>query len=102
MCRSSHSMGTMAERSPPEKEVLGHCRRIGNRQEFSGLWALSTHETNRHPSNSQSTTGGLHWVRYVCGALALLVLGAGLYFSQLSGTDPRVYSNDFNVFYHAA
>jgi len=63
---------------------------------------LSTHETNRHPSNSQSTTGRLHWVRYVCGALALLVLGAGLYFSQLSGTDPRVYSNDFNVFYHAA
>jgi alpha-1,2-mannosyltransferase len=34
--------------------------------------------------------------------VALLVLAAGLYFSRLSGTDPRVYSNDFNVFYHAA
>jgi alpha-1,2-mannosyltransferase len=34
--------------------------------------------------------------------LALLVLVSGFYFAGLSGSDPLVYSNDFNVFYHAA
>lgn len=34
--------------------------------------------------------------------LGLLVLVSGFYFAGLSGSDPLVYSNDFNVFYHAA
>lgn len=34
--------------------------------------------------------------------LAVLVLVSGFYFAGLSGSDPLVYSNDFNVFYHAA
>lgn len=34
--------------------------------------------------------------------LALLVLAGGFYFAGRSGSDPLVYSNDFNVFYHAA
>lgn len=34
--------------------------------------------------------------------LASLVLASGFYFAERSGSDPFVYSNDFNVFYHAA
>jgi alpha-1,2-mannosyltransferase len=34
--------------------------------------------------------------------LAVLVLVSGFYFAGRSGSDPLVYSNDFNVFYHAA
>lgn len=37
-----------------------------------------------------------------CAALALFILASGLYFANRSGKDPLVYSNDFNVFYHAA
>lgn len=34
--------------------------------------------------------------------LAVAVLLSGLYFARESGTDPEVYGNDFNVYYHAA
>lgn len=36
------------------------------------------------------------------GLLASATLLGGLYFARQSGTDPHVYNNDFNVFYHAA
>jgi hypothetical protein len=34
--------------------------------------------------------------------LALVVLLSGFYFAQRSGTDPKTYKNDFNVYYFAA
>lgn len=36
------------------------------------------------------------------GALALVVVASGLYFARQSGANPEAYSNDFNVYYHAA
>lgn len=35
-------------------------------------------------------------------AINVAVLIAGIYFAGRSGTDPEVYGNDFNVYYHAA
>jgi len=40
--------------------------------------------------------------RAVVGVLALAVVVGGLYFARQSGTNPEVYRNDFNVYYHAA
>jgi alpha-1,2-mannosyltransferase len=40
--------------------------------------------------------------RGVVGVLAVVVLASGLYFARKSGTNPEVYGNDFNVYYHAA
>ena len=40
--------------------------------------------------------------RAVVGVLALAVLVSGLYFARKSGANPEAYSNDFNVYYHAA
>ncbi len=40
--------------------------------------------------------------RAVVGVLALAALVAGLYFARQSGTNPEVYGNDFNVYYHAS
>jgi alpha-1,2-mannosyltransferase len=40
--------------------------------------------------------------RVVVIVLALAVLVSGLYFAHKSGTNPEVYGNDFNVYYHAA
>ena len=34
--------------------------------------------------------------------LAIVILAAGLYFAEKSGSNPVAYRNDFNVFYHAA
>ncbi len=41
-------------------------------------------------------------LRAVIGVLALAMLLSGLYFAGKSGTNPAVYSNDFNVYYYAA
>jgi len=40
--------------------------------------------------------------RIVLLAFVLITLASGLYFARKSGTDPDAYSNDFNVYYHAA
>ena len=40
--------------------------------------------------------------RAVVGVLAFAVLLGGLYFARQSGANPDAYSNDFNVYYHAA
>jgi alpha-1,2-mannosyltransferase len=40
--------------------------------------------------------------RAAVGVLAVVVLASGLYFARKSGTNPEVYRNDFNVYYHAA
>jgi alpha-1,2-mannosyltransferase len=40
--------------------------------------------------------------RIVLLAFVLVTLASGLYFARKSGTDPGAYSNDFNVYYHAA
>lgn len=34
--------------------------------------------------------------------IALVIVVSGFYFARRSGSDPKVYSNDFNVFYHAS
>lgn len=36
------------------------------------------------------------------GLLAIVILSSGVYYARQSGVDPLVYSNDFNVYYHAA
>ena len=41
-------------------------------------------------------------VQFVLLCLILAVALSGIYFAKKSGSDPQVYSNDFNVFYHAA
>lgn len=40
--------------------------------------------------------------RFVLILLVGCVLASGVYFARRSGTDPQVYSNDFNVYYCAA
>lgn len=40
--------------------------------------------------------------RLLLVALALSMLFAGLFYSGKSGSDPLIYRNDFNVYYHAA
>ena len=40
--------------------------------------------------------------KLVFSFLAVAVLSSGFYFARKSGTNPQVYSNDFNVYYHAA
>ncbi len=42
------------------------------------------------------------WPQAPLIVLALVILVSGFYFAQQSGSDAQVYSNDFNVFYHAA
>jgi len=34
--------------------------------------------------------------------IAVVIVSSGFYFARRAGNDPRVYSNDFNVFYHAS
>lgn len=41
-------------------------------------------------------------VRVTIIVLVAGALSSGLYFARKSGTNPEVYSNDFNVYYHAA
>jgi hypothetical protein len=48
------------------------------------------------------TTLRLPAARVIIVFLAASVLLSGLYFARNSGTNPEVYSNDFNVYYHAA
>src|SRR5258705_12706413 len=40
--------------------------------------------------------------RIVLSLIALAIVLSGFYFAKQSGDDSAVYSNDFNVFYHAA
>src|SRR6185503_5838533 len=40
--------------------------------------------------------------RIALGLFAAVILSSGIHFARQSGSDPLVYSNDFNVFYHAA
>ena len=40
--------------------------------------------------------------RVVVIALALIAMVSGVYFAGKSGSNPEAYSNDFNVYYHAA
>lgn len=42
------------------------------------------------------------WPRVPLIVLAIVILVGGFYFARRSGNDPKIYSNDFNVFYHAA
>ena len=53
-------------------------------------------------TSSSKTT--LNWKvkKLVFSFLAVAVLSSGFYFARKSGTNPQVYSNDFNVYYHAA
>lgn len=41
-------------------------------------------------------------LKFVLVILALAALAGGAYFASRSGTDPEIYSNDFNVYYFAA
>jgi alpha-1,2-mannosyltransferase len=34
--------------------------------------------------------------------MVIIILAGGIYFARRSGSDPRIYTNDFNVYYHAA
>lgn len=34
--------------------------------------------------------------------MAVIILAGGMYFASRSGSDPLIYTNDFNVYYHAA
>lgn len=58
------------------------------------------------PSIAESSEGRrivrLTTARVTIIVLALAVLVSGLFFARKSGTNPEVYSNDFNVYYHAA
>jgi alpha-1,2-mannosyltransferase len=40
--------------------------------------------------------------RIALGLIAAAMLLSGIYFARQSGSNPLVYSNDFNVYYHAA
>jgi alpha-1,2-mannosyltransferase len=40
--------------------------------------------------------------RVALGLSFVVIVSSGIYFARQSGTDPRAYSNDFNVYYHAA
>jgi alpha-1,2-mannosyltransferase len=53
------------------------------------------------PSNSTKTSG-LSRGRIGWLMLAGFVFASGFYFAGRSGSDPSRYSNDFNVYYHAA
>ena len=58
------------------------------------------------PSIAESSDGRgivrLTTARVTITVLAVGGLLGGLYFARKSGTNPEVYSNDFNVYYHAA
>jgi hypothetical protein len=38
----------------------------------------------------------------IVATLIVLILAGGVYFAARSGSDPLIYTNDFNVYYHAA
>ena len=42
------------------------------------------------------------YFRFAAALLILAALASGIYFARKSGSDPQVYSNDFNVYYFAA
>src|SRR5215216_569466 len=57
-------------------------------------------------SNSAIKRSSERWRTFFFARLmvALLIAGVllgGIYFTRRSGSDPRVYTNDFNVYYHA-
>jgi alpha-1,2-mannosyltransferase len=53
-------------------------------------------------SSKQSQPGKKILARSCFAALVFFVLLSGVYFAHKSGTNAEVYSNDFNVYYHAA
>ena len=40
--------------------------------------------------------------RVAPGLFFVVIFLSGIYFARQSGADPQAYSNDFNVYYHAA
>lgn len=53
-------------------------------------------------SSQPSKPGNTILARSCFAALVVCVLSSGVYFAHKSGTNAEVYSNDFNVYYHAA
>lgn len=53
------------------------------------------HRTNTSSASAVS-------LRIILSLIALVIVLGGFYFAKQSGDDPEVYSNDFNVFYHAS
>jgi alpha-1,2-mannosyltransferase len=41
-------------------------------------------------------------VHLMLAFMIIIILAGGIYFASRSGSDPRIYTNDFNVYYHAA
>ena len=41
-------------------------------------------------------------VHLMLALVTIIILVGGIYFARRSGSDPRIYTNDFNVYYHAA
>ena len=53
-------------------------------------------------NNSSETRQKFSRVHLLFALLIVIVIFGGIYFASRSGTDPRLYTNDFNVYYHAA
>lgn len=53
-------------------------------------------------SSRQNQPGKKVLARSCFAVLVVCVLSSGVYFAHKSGTNAEVYSNDFNVYYHAA
>jgi len=53
-------------------------------------------------TSTKKTTADSKGKILVFSFLVVAVLSSGIYFARKSGTNPEVYSNDFNVYYHAA
>src|SRR4030095_7027250 len=51
---------------------------------------------------SEDRTGRSKTARVTLILLAIVTLLSGIYFAGRSGREPQAYSNDFNVYYHAA
>ena len=54
-------------------------------------------QTSRRREEGQPALGRVLFV-----VLVICILASGFYFARKSGTNAEVYSNDFNVYYHAA
>lgn len=55
-----------------------------------------------HPNPPASQPGNRIVARSCFAVLVFCVLSSGVYFATKSGTNAEIYSNDFNVYYHAA
>jgi len=52
-------------------------------------------------NNSSENQRRVSGIYLLLALLIVLVLLGGIYFARRSGSDPRLYTNDFNVYYHA-